>query len=109
MPTWLPEPGRRYRIEKKPVDLAAVFKLLADPGRLKILLSLNACELWVCDLAALLESTPSVISHQLCLLRTAGLVQARKEGKIVYYKIEDPSVYKLLATDPRNLEKGTSC
>lgn len=93
---------------KKIVDLAAVFKLLGDPGRLKILLSLNACELCVCDLAALLESTPSAISHQLRLLRTAGLVQARKEGKIVYYTIEHPSVHKLLASGLRDLAKGPS-
>ena len=72
---------------KKVADLAAVFKLLGDRGRLNIVLALNVCEMCVCDLAALLNATPSAISHQLRLLRTAGLVEARREGKIVYYNL----------------------
>lgn len=85
--------------------LAAVFKLLGDPGRLKILLALNACEMCVCDLAALMETTPSAISHQLRLLRTAGLVQARKEGKMVYYSIGENSLQPLLTAGLKHLEK----
>jgi DNA-binding transcriptional ArsR family regulator len=77
-------------------DLASIYKLLGDQGRLKIMMALNACEMCVCDLASLLESTPSAISHQLRLLRTAGLVQARKEGKMVYYRIEEKSAQVLL-------------
>jgi len=72
---------------KKVADLAAIYKLLGDQGRLKIMLALDVCEMCVCDMAAVLNSTPSAISHQLRLLRTAGLVEARKEGKVVYYNI----------------------
>jgi len=72
---------------KRVAGLASVYKLFGDQGRLKIMLALNACEMCVCDLAALLNSTPSAVSHQLRLLRTAGLIEARKEGKIVYYNI----------------------
>lgn len=79
--------GQSLPERKKVADLASVYKLLGDQGRLKIMLALNACEMCVCDLAALLDSTPSAVSHQLRLLRTAGLVAARKEGKIVYYNI----------------------
>ncbi len=76
---------------------AALYKLLGDPGRLSILLALQAREMCVCDLAALLETSPSAISHQLRLLRTASLVQARKEGKVVYYRLAANSVQGLLA------------
>jgi len=77
-------------------ELAAIFKLLGDQGRLKIMLALDACEMCVCDLAALLETTSSAISHQMRLLRTAGLVEARKEGKVVYYSLGAESVHSFL-------------
>ncbi len=89
---------------KQVVGLAAVYKLLGDPGRLKIMLALDVCEMCVCDLAALLNSTPSAISHQLRLLRTAGLVEARKEGKVVYYKIGAEFVQPFLKTGHHYLE-----
>lgn len=67
--------------------LASVYKLLGEPSRLKIMLALSTCEMCVCDLAALLESTPSAISHQLKLLRITGLAKSRKDGKLVYYSL----------------------
>ncbi|RLB66857.1 MAG: transcriptional regulator [Deltaproteobacteria bacterium] len=76
--------------------IAAAYKLLGDPTRLRIMLALTTTEMCVCDLASLLESTPSAISHQLRLLRTARLVQARKDGKMVYYRLEENSVQKIL-------------
>jgi len=85
-------------------EMAATFKLLGDPGRLKIVAALEACEMCVCDLAALLETTPSAISHQLRLLRTAGLVAARKEGKVVYYSPGSASVRILLRAGQSYLE-----
>ncbi|HKJ05328.1 MAG TPA: metalloregulator ArsR/SmtB family transcription factor [Geopsychrobacteraceae bacterium] len=81
---------------KSVTQIASIFKLLGDPTRLRIMLALNASEMCVCDLAALLETTPSAVSHQLRLLRTAGLVHARKEGKIVYYNLEEPSTQGIL-------------
>ncbi|PLX93446.1 MAG: transcriptional regulator [Desulfuromonas sp.] len=81
---------------KNVTQIASIYKLLGDPTRLRIMLALNASEMCVCDLAALLETTPSAISHQLRLLRTAGLVHARKEGKIVYYNLEELSAQGLL-------------
>jgi ArsR family transcriptional regulator len=77
-------------------QLASVYKLLGEPSRLKIMLSLTACEMCVCDLAAMLDSTPSAISHQLKLLRITGLVQSRKEGKMVYYSLAENSVQQIL-------------
>jgi len=89
---------------KKVADLASVYKLLGDQGRLKILLALNACEMCVCDLASLLDSTPSAVSHQLRLLRTAGLIEPRKEGKIVYYNIVAEFVQAFLDAGRHYLE-----
>lgn len=77
-------------------QLASVYKLLGEPTRLKIMLALSSCEMCVCDLAALLESTPSAISHQLKLLRISGLVQSRKDGKMVYYRLAGNSVQQVL-------------
>lgn len=69
-------------------QMVAVYKLLGEPMRLKIMLALRTNEMCVCDLAALLDASPSATSHQLKLLRLSGLVQARREGKMMYYRIE---------------------
>jgi len=85
--------------------LSALYKLLGDPHRLRILLALERCELCVCDLAALLGSTPSALSHQLRLLRGAGLVRFRREGKMAFYRPGKGGVSKLLEAGLRALEK----
>jgi DNA-binding transcriptional ArsR family regulator len=77
-------------------EQAEWFKLLGDPTRLRILHALSAEELCVCDLAALLDSSPSAVSHQLRLLRSARLVRFRKSGKMVYYTLDEPQVRELL-------------
>ena len=71
------------------LDMAEIFKLLGEPTRLKIVLSLINSELCVCDLAAAIEANVSTVSHQLRLLRNARLVKYRKEGKMVFYSIDD--------------------
>lgn len=73
------------------------FKLLGDPGRLRMIYALlEAGELCVCDLAAVVEAAESAVSHQLKLLRGAGLVKSRKEGRIVYYSVDDAHIRLLL-------------
>ncbi len=64
---------------------ADVYALLADPGRLAILLALAGDELCVCDLSQVLGAGVSSVSHQLRLLRAAGLVTFRNHGKLVFY------------------------
>ena len=77
--------------------LAERFKLLADPGRLRMIYALlEAGEMCVCDLAASVDATESSTSHQLRQLRMAGLVRSRKEGRTVYYRIDDTHVRLLL-------------
>lgn len=76
--------------------LSQMFKILADPTRLRILFALEKREMCVCDLAALLEISESAVSHQLRLLRGANLVRNRREGTILYYRLVDEHV-KMLA------------
>lgn len=79
------------------VVLAERFKLLADPSRLRMVYALlEAGELCVCDLAASVASTESATSHQLRQLRLAGLVRSRKDGRTVYYRVDDTHVRLLL-------------
>ena len=76
-------------------DLAELFKVFGDSTRIKILCALFESEMCVCDLAALLEMTQSAISHQLRVLRQAHLVNYRKEGKVVYYSLDDDHIKML--------------
>lgn len=77
--------------------LAEIFGLLGDRTRVRILHALTLGELCVCDISAVLGVSSSAISHQLRLLRTAKLVKARKEGKNVFYSLDDAHVHSLIA------------
>ena len=77
-------------------DLSDFFKILGDSTRLQILMALVHGELCVSDLSSLLNMTISAISHQLKSLRTAKLVKIRKEGKIVYYSLDDNHINTIL-------------
>ena len=77
-------------------DLAELFKVFGDSTRIKILYALFESELCVCDIARLLGLTQSAISHQLRLLKSAKLVQYRREGKTVYYSLADAHVRSIV-------------
>ncbi len=91
--------------EYKALTLSEIFKALGDPTRVKILYTLMENELCVCDIATLLEMTVSAISHQLRLLRNLKLVKFRKEGKMVYYSLDDEHVKKLLEMGVEHAEE----
>ncbi|MFQ5815185.1 MAG: ArsR/SmtB family transcription factor [Candidatus Hydrothermarchaeaceae archaeon] len=91
--------------EYKALALSEVFKVLGDPTRVKILHTLLEEELCVCDIASLLGMTNSAISHQLRLLRINKLVKFRKEGKMVYYSLDDEHVKKLLEMGVEHAEE----
>jgi Predicted transcriptional regulators len=76
-------------------DLADLFKVLGDSTRIKVLCALFESEMCVCDIAALLGMTQSAISHQLRVLKQARLVKYKKEGKVVYYSLEDEHVKRI--------------
>ena len=73
-------------------DLGDFFKILVDSTRIKILSALFQSEMCVCDIAALLGMTQSAISHQLRVLKQGRLVKHRKEGKVVYYSLDDDHI-----------------
>ncbi len=77
--------------------LAQLFKLLGDPTRTRILYALlEAGELCVCDLAAVVEVPESTVSQALRLLRTAGVVDNRRSGRMIFYRLADAHVRMLL-------------
>ena len=73
-------------------DLAEFFKVFGDSTRIKIICALFKSEMCVCDLAALLNVSQSAISHQLRTLKGARLVRFRREGKVVYYSLDDEHI-----------------
>ena len=77
-------------------ELADFFKVFGDTTRIRILNSLYEHELCVCDIAYVLEMTQSAISHQLRVLKQARLVKNRKEGKVVFYSLDDDHVKKII-------------
>lgn len=76
-------------------DLAELFKIFGDSTRIKIICALFTSEMCVCDIAALLEMNQSAISHQLRILKQARLVKYRREGKIVFYSLDDEHVQQI--------------
>jgi len=73
-------------------DLAELFKIFGDTTRIKILCALFEAEMCVCDISNLLGMNQSAISHQLRVLKQARLVKYRKDGKVVYYSLDDEHV-----------------
>lgn len=78
------------------VELADLFKALGDPTRIKIIHSLlKGGELCVHDLCEVLEMAQSAVSHQLRYLRNLRIVKRRKEGKTVYYSLDDHHIEQI--------------
>lgn len=77
-------------------DLAELFKALGDHTRVKILNALHHSELCVCDLTSVLEMNQSAVSHQLRVLRAGKVVKSRKEGKNVFYSLDDVHIQQLI-------------
>lgn len=78
--------------EEQLFNLAEFFKVFGDTTRIRILYTLFQSEMCVCDIAHLLDMSQSAISHQLRVLKNAKLVKFRKEGRVVYYSLDDDHV-----------------
>lgn len=89
------------------VELAATFAVLGDPTRVRLLDALAQHELCVCELAELVGSTESAVSHQLRLLRSLRLVRSRRAGRMVYYSLDDDHIRALLTQGRRHVEEGS--
>lgn len=77
-------------------DICGIFKALSDPSRLKIVLSLLEQEHCVRDIAMICAHSESAVSHQLRILRALKIVKNRREGKIIYYSLDDSHVRSLI-------------
>lgn len=87
-----------WRIDEATASrLAETFGVLGDPTRVRIIAALREGETCVGDLAQMLEMSQSAISHQLRVLRNLRLVRARREGRQVYYALDDEHVWVLFA------------
>lgn len=86
-------------------NMAELFKVFGDTTRIKILYALAANEMCVCDIASLLNMTHSAISHQLRVLKQARLVKFRKEGKVVYYSLDDEHVSQIFDCGLHHIEE----
>lgn len=104
-------PQRVLSVKKKmePAEallkVAETFSALGDLTRTKIISALSKEELCVCDIAALLNATKSAISHQLRILRNMRLVKYRKEGKMVFYSLDDEHITNLLGECLRHVNE----
>lgn len=87
-------------------DLAGLFKVMGDHTRIRILDALSVTELCVCGLAELLEMTPSAVSHQLRILRSAKIVKYRRQGKNVFYSLDDQHVINLFSQGLEHVNHG---
>ena len=76
-------------------EISLFFKILGDNTRVKILFALDNNEMCVCDIANVLNMTKSSISHQLAILRSAGIVNFRRDGREIYYRLDDEHITKL--------------
>lgn len=86
-------------------EMAELFKVFGDSTRMKIISALLEDELCVGDIAVLTNSTPSAISHQLRVLKQTKLVKYRKEGKIVYYSLDDEHVREIYEKGREHVEE----
>lgn len=91
--------------DEKLYDLAELFKVFGDSTRIKILYALFESELCVCDIAQLLGITQTAVSHQLRVLKANKLVKARKDGKNVFYSLDDDHVCRIINQGMEHVEE----
>jgi len=91
--------------DKKLYALAEIFKVFGDSTRIRIMCALKPGEMCVCDISQLLGMNQSAISHQLRLLKNHNLVKARREGKSVFYSLDDDHVNSILLQGLLHIEE----
>ena len=96
---------RRLLSQEAATTLADTFRVLGDVTRVRMLDALSAGELCVCDLATLLGLSDSAVSHQLRLLRNLRLVRSRRDGRLIYYALDDQHIVHLFEQGLRHVEE----
>lgn len=87
-------------------ELAETFRTLGDPTRVRMLDALSRRELCVCDLAELIGLSESAVSHQLRLLRNLRLVKPRRQGRMVFYSLDDRHIITLFQQGLRHVQEA---
>ena len=101
------EEVREALSEEAALELSETFRLLTDPGRLRLIAALLAAEeLCVCDLADVTGLSQTACSHNLRLLRAQRLVRYRKQGRNVYYRLDDDHIRVLLDVALQHVTHG---
>jgi ArsR family transcriptional regulator, lead/cadmium/zinc/bismuth-responsive transcriptional repressor len=96
---------KKSRSQSELYKLSEVFAILGDTTRLKVVLALIETELCVCDIAGFLGITKSAVSHHLRLMRNLRLVRFRREGKMIYYCLDDHHIENLLKQATEHIEE----
>ena len=86
--------------------LAELFKIFGDPTRIRILYAMLDTERCVNDIAGILQMSQSSVSHQLRILKTSKLVKSRREGKSIFYSLEDGHVRAILNMGMEHIMEG---
>ncbi len=86
-------------------EVAELFKVFGDSTRIRILYALFGNELCVGDIAEVLNMSQSSVSHQLRILKDAKLVKFRREGKSIFYALDDDHVYHIMEMGMEHVEE----
>ena len=86
--------------------LTGIFRVLGDPTRVRILDVLSSAELCVGEIADRIGLSESAVSHQLRLLRGARIVRSRREGRMMFYALDDDHVLSLFRQGLRHVQEG---
>ena len=111
-----PKGGDKMEQQAKPIpegvpddeilyELADLFRVFGDSTRIKILYALHDQELCVQDIAGAVDLSQSAVSHQLRVLKDSKLVRFRREGKTVYYALDDDHVRSILSLGMEHIEE----
>ena len=98
-------PASQLRDQATVDALADTFRLLGDPTRVRIVDALTAGQLCVHEISERVGISESAVSHQLRLMRTMRLVRGRREGRCVYYTLDDQHILDLFQQGLRHVQE----
>ncbi len=101
--------GNKLTADSELQEMAAAFKVMSDPTRLKIINALLISEMCACDIAALLIMSQPAISHHLRILRQSRLIKYRRDGKAAYYSLDDAHINALFDQCLEHVREADAC
>ncbi|MGE5396989.1 MAG: ArsR/SmtB family transcription factor [Chitinophagales bacterium] len=107
--SFCPSNNNMEKLKEKVLEVAGlseIFKVLGDETRTKILYLLSEQRLCVCDIAVILDMSLPAVSHHLRLLKAFRLVKYAREGKMVYYSLEDEHIINVIREAQNHFAEG---